>query len=304
MKTEVRLSTIVILLVFVYTLIMANNALLNKEFSFDRVANEGYVAFIVNEYEESVDVPDDVVNKCDCNGTKKLTHGDGHQTPCPCMSTPEGCKCASNLAGSELPQIGCGCGDQCKCEKCECKNEDMAEEIVSETPEETISNEVEKEDLLNNEKEIAEIDKFIEEELKRALAAEPKIKKDLEEYKKKDEIYEERVGDLAEAPQKIEVEEVVPNRQIIMFTASWCGPCQKFMKEEVPKLIAAGWKVGETKSCNIRIIDIDKYPTMYEKWRGYFGPGVPLFMKGQNKQILGIKTGFQTALTIGLWHNE
>jgi thioredoxin 1 len=58
----------------------------------DEKESEGYVAFIVNSEsgEDSVqpDKPDDG-NACACNGTKQLTHGDGHKTPCPC----DNCKC-------------------------------------------------------------------------------------------------------------------------------------------------------------------------------------------------------------------
>ena len=35
--------------------------------------------------------PDNLV--CRCNGSKVVTHGDGHQTPCQCSSKPGGCIC-------------------------------------------------------------------------------------------------------------------------------------------------------------------------------------------------------------------
>lgn len=48
-----------------------------------------------------INTPDNnPVVKCDCNGSKIITHGDGHQTPCPCTASGE-CKCAkkeSNLS--------------------------------------------------------------------------------------------------------------------------------------------------------------------------------------------------------------
>lgn len=46
---------------------------------------EGFVAFIMNSEVST----SNNVNECNCNGTKELTHGDGHKTPCPC----DNCTC-------------------------------------------------------------------------------------------------------------------------------------------------------------------------------------------------------------------
>lgn len=35
--------------------------------------------------------PDNLV--CRCNGSRVIIHGDGHQTPCQCISKPGGCIC-------------------------------------------------------------------------------------------------------------------------------------------------------------------------------------------------------------------
>jgi len=64
------------------------------------------------------------IEECPCKGTKYITHGDGHRTPCPCG---DNCKCSK-------PQGDMGdVGDQiekdlfepkslCNCENCDCKD--------------------------------------------------------------------------------------------------------------------------------------------------------------------------------------
>ena len=64
----------------------------NFDSGFDKLRNEGFVAFIVNESEQPEDdtaKPDPDVNKCACKGTGYIWHGDGHQTKCPYHEEPE-----------------------------------------------------------------------------------------------------------------------------------------------------------------------------------------------------------------------
>ena len=92
---ELNLTTVVILLVFIFTIFVdVDSPSSPQEIVIDKARSEGFVAFIVNE--KSVDSEGgDVQNECECNGTKELIHGDGHKTPCPCTESPEGCKCKS-----------------------------------------------------------------------------------------------------------------------------------------------------------------------------------------------------------------
>lgn len=48
---------------------------------------------IVNEKPEPEPSPNPDTLICRCNGSKVITHGDGHQTPCQCNSKPGGCIC-------------------------------------------------------------------------------------------------------------------------------------------------------------------------------------------------------------------
>ena len=93
----------------------------------DHERNEGYIAFVANE--QVKDGPDDVLGpdpdpaKCICKGTGIITHGDGHQTPCPYHGQDNvysgqrdwGCKCDSEKKGTY-----CGCKEEhgrCDCDK-------------------------------------------------------------------------------------------------------------------------------------------------------------------------------------------
>ena len=62
-----------------------------KTDGFDKLKNEGYVAFITNEKEVEAELPkpDRDITKCACKGTGYIWHGDGHQTKCPYHEEPE-----------------------------------------------------------------------------------------------------------------------------------------------------------------------------------------------------------------------
>jgi len=90
---------------------------------FDHQRNEGYVAFVVNEsVHDHTPKPDPDPAKCACKGTGVITHGDGHQTPCPYHgkgNNPDNgerdweCDCDSVKKGTY-----CGCKEDYG--KCEC----------------------------------------------------------------------------------------------------------------------------------------------------------------------------------------
>lgn len=90
-------------------------------------------------------------------------------------------------------------------------------------------------------------------------------------------------------------------KQIILFTASWCSPCQKFKTEEVPKLEKSNWKIGNTKDCHIRIYDIDENPDLFNK---YNGNKVPLFVLIENEKETARVEGFQTANQVAQWWSK
>ena len=130
MKSNIVSVTVLVLfaLVSVVDLLpvsVKNNNSDKIEFNHER--NEGYIAFIANEQVKNG--PDDVLGpdpdpaKCICKGTGIITHGDGHQTPCPYHGQDNpasgerdwGCKCDSEKGGTY-----CGCKEEhgrCDCDK-------------------------------------------------------------------------------------------------------------------------------------------------------------------------------------------
>jgi hypothetical protein len=67
-----------------------NNGQIDKE-ALETFKKDVSMAFDNAEKDIIKVTPDIPVNKCECNGTKEIVHGDGHRTPCPC---PAGqCKC-------------------------------------------------------------------------------------------------------------------------------------------------------------------------------------------------------------------
>lgn len=90
-------SVILIIVLFLLSVVPFPNIELNNSspaFSFDETENEGYVAYIANSQaeqsnEESDKSPNSDAAKCPCKGSGQITHGDGHQTPCPYHSKQE-----------------------------------------------------------------------------------------------------------------------------------------------------------------------------------------------------------------------
>lgn len=142
-------------------------------------ANEGYVAFVVNETPTKPLDKDKEEAKCECGGTGVITHGDGHKTPCPC-------------------------GKECKCGK---------PDPAPPTP--------------------------------TPPAPKPKSRK-----------------------------------RMLYFTASWCGPCQWFKKNEIPKLSNKNMDsslIDDDKETKMEIVDIDEHEDLFNKYRNGRS-SIPLFV--------------------------
>lgn len=63
----------------------------------DKGEAEGLVAFIINDQDGGQ--TDDNKVECPCGGSKKIVHGDGHVTPCPC----DVCNCDQKKSNDEPP---------------------------------------------------------------------------------------------------------------------------------------------------------------------------------------------------------
>ena len=99
-----------------------------SDININKYSAEGYVAYVVNSFEKKQDEgsdkrgPDPDINKCVCDGTGIITHGDGHTTPCPYHSknetpkvkpvnkqilffTMKGCGPCARFKSSEIPSL-------------------------------------------------------------------------------------------------------------------------------------------------------------------------------------------------------
>lgn len=54
--------------------------------------------------------------------------------------------------------------------------------------------------------------------------------------------------------------------RMLMFTARWCGPCQRVKKSVLPQLKRAGWDYGPEATNHIQTIDVDQNPRLQKKF--------------------------------------
>jgi thiol-disulfide isomerase/thioredoxin len=297
MKNKIVYSkavSVIALIVFVYTFLpFMGNMSKAKEFTFDHASNEGYVAYIVNDYEPETKPDDDTVEDCPCDGSGKITHGDGHQTPCPCLIEGSDCKCKSLSKNDPGPLKDAIVSGPIVDDVDKSKEEIMAmvseaSDIRDETSDD-IRNEVH--DMSD---EVKEAVKYIEEIISEPIKNWDIPKEGIDPADMVDE-------------SDIEIQEenlALSGKQVAVFTASWCPPCKKFKNEEVQKLMNSGWKVGSHKNAQIRIIDIDESKEAYRRWAKETGTNkIPLFVLMDKGVMIGYKNGFHSGKQIGEWYN-
>lgn len=265
----------VVLCVFLYTFLPFGIARASREFVFDRVANEGYVAFVVNE--KLLTQPDEE-DEAQCDGSGFITHGDGHKTPCP------GC---SKCQKSETAPVDSLTGEAI-IEYVDRSKEDIRAMI------EDVSDMRDEVSLIRD--EVKESAKYVED----LIVSEPIENWDTP---KKGIDPADMIENVSISPKTV-ANLATEGKQIALFTASWCPPCRKFKNEEVEKLRKAGWRVGTGPESHIRIIDIDKDPATYQKWSRIAGvTSIPLFVLVKKGEYVGSKKGFHSGTKIAEWYN-
>ena len=317
MKNKIVYSkavSVIALIVFVYTFLpFMGNMSKAKEFTFDHASNEGYVAYIVNDYEPETKPDDDTVEDCPCDGSGKITHGDGHQTPCPCLIEGSECKCKSLSKNDSDPLKDAIVSGSIVEDVEKSKEEIMAmvseasdiRDEVSDVRDETSNTRDEVSGMRNEVSDVRNEVYDIKTEVEKAVEY---IEEIISEPIKNWDIPKEGIdpADMVDESD-IEIQEenlTLSGKQVAVFTASWCPPCKKFKNEEVQKLMNSGWKVGSHKNAQIRIIDIDESKEAYRRWAKETGTNkIPLFVLMDKGVMIGYKNGFHSGKQIGEWYN-
>lgn len=84
------------------------------------------------------------------------------------------------------------------------------------------------------------------------------------------------------------------SRQIYLFTASWCPPCQQFKRLQQPRMEASGWTFGshDDVTTHFRIVDSDTHPALVDAFNV---SALPTFVLSVDGEPAGQMTGYRTA---------
>lgn len=278
--------SIIILVVFLYTFLPFNTARASKEFKFDRIANEGYVAFIVNEQISTA--PDDEEDEVQCDGSGFITHGDGHKTPCPgCSKCQRSQEPVEQVVESEDSPVDILTG------RAIIDYVDRSKEEIKEMVQEVSDM---RDEVYDIQKDVNKNAKYVEDLI---------VSKPIQNWDTpKEGIDPSKMIQSINLKPEVLQNMAIESKQIAMFTASWCPPCQRFKNEEVEKLRKAGWRVGTGPQSHIRIIDIEKDPATYQKWAKEAGTNtIPLFVLVKKGHFIESKKGFHSGVKIAEWYN-
>ncbi|MAR66602.1 MAG: hypothetical protein CL833_05050 [Crocinitomicaceae bacterium] len=91
-------------------------------------------------------------------------------------------------------------------------------------------------------------------------------------------------------------------KQVLFFTAKWCGPCARFKASQIPILKKSEWIVSEDENAMIRILDIDKHKDLWNKYKE--SNSVPQFILIEDGKKTNKLIGYQSATKVANLYNK
>ena len=104
-------------------------------------------------------------------------------------------------------------------------------------------------------------------------------------------------GETTEAATVAQTEPQQRRTYVMMFTASWCQPCQQFKRRQIPRMEASGWKFGKPgdKTAHVQIVDYDENRGLDQIAGVTTWPTYIIYFDGQEQKRLH---GYITAETL------
>ena len=87
----------------------------------------------------------------------------------------------------------------------------------------------------------------------------------------------------------------IRSRRVLVFHATWCGPCERLVRNELPHLKQKGWQIGEAPSNHIQMLDADRNPSLMNRYGVSSLPALVLIDEGKIVSRRGYLSAYQLA---------
>ena len=93
----------------------------------------------------------------------------------------------------------------------------------------------------------------------------------------------------------VSADDSIRSRRVLMFHASYCGPCKLAIRETEEWMRPSGWSFGDTADCHVQYIDAERDASIVSRFKV---ESLPTFIMIDNEKETARKVGYDTTQPI------